>query len=267
MDNNITTTLKSIHDELIAQFAANEDTLLAKELEEFLNAIIYNAKWSEGSVQGLSGVLTNDLLKSIKESEDFNSFRKLFTESGKTTKTIGQRGEKAFSTYIYKIIESELKKIEGKLSEEIKKSFSPDAMQVGKKTTAIKVPLNIIGEKIKKGFKSYDDKYFRTYLRQGKNDLKVLDMTFEGKIKGNVTKLLGLTASIKNYKSFTVKLEQVNHEKAYLAIIPNLKQVDEKKARELYEGYYGSNPTLRADKEVTEHINHISKIYALTGYG
>jgi hypothetical protein len=89
------------------------------------------------------------------------------------------------------------------------------------------------------------------------------------------SKLLDLTASVKNSNDFLIKLETLNRKKAYFAIMKGIAgnnltgsgmEISDDEIEELYKFYFVNAPS-KQDEFVASHINHMSQIYALTGYG
>lgn len=271
MITNFTNQLDLIHKELLTEFeqGMEEDIQIAQELEQFLNYAIYNTgAWAETDVQTLSGLLTQELLENITNDQ---SLKNLFTTKGKNSRLRGKRGERAFAEVIMRILRQEIPQLEKSAASLASQLLSSNQhIIVGKQSTTIQLTDSVI-QAIQKyeqaSIKPIQDQlYYRTRYTSGKNDI---DTSILEIVKGwspQAQKLIGLTASVKNYNDFRVHLENLNAQKAYLAIVTQLKNITENEAQALYIKYYLSKE-IPADLTVTGHLQHLSMIYALTGFG
>lgn len=257
--------LDVIHTKLKNQFKVKEDAQLAKELELFFNYVVYqqDSDFNNSAFKILKGVLKEELLQQLRMNKSLIS---LFKNTDK--KNMGERGEEAFATLLEEILLANINELEDVAAKEMaKKLKNPHSIITGDTLTTVTIPEKMIKIVEKSQQKLIaDDEYMRFALRKGKTDIDTSSLSFNGAWSEQASKLIGLTASVKNYNDFEVKLENVNRKKAYLAIVPQLKRVSISTASQLYENYF-IKKTMPLDEMVMSHLEHVFQIYALTGYG
>lgn len=257
--------LDNIHKKLQTQFAVKEDVQLAKELELFFNYVVYqqDSDFDNNAFEILTKVLRKDLLDKLKTNSDLIE---LFTDTKK--EKIGERGEEAFATLLEEILLANINDLEEiAAAEMVKKLKDPKSIIKADDLATVTIPEKMV-ELVEKSQQKLvsDNSHMRFALRKGKTDIDTSSLSFEGAWSEQASKLIGLTASVKNYNNFEVKLENVNRRKAYLAVIPQLKRISTSAASQLYENYF-IKKTMPPDENVMLHLEHIFQIYALTGYG
>lgn len=264
--------LDAVHKSIFNDFELESDKQMAADLTYFFNWIIYDQEI--GSKDKLSFYMQSILKKNfIGKLKNDTNLRELFSGAGAQHQQ-GDNAEKGFAQLLDELILASVDGVQ-------RKAATSDSLIVGKKMTSVKIDLTKIPERYLESFKNNldrktrtlkqsNDKYYQFIGKQGKDDISTqgkYTFTIVAGLSGEAQRLLNLTASVKSYKEMEIHLERVNKLKAYSAIISDLKDVDEQTANLLYEDYYGNKPRKRKSKNVTEHLNHLISVYALTGKG
>ena len=208
------------------------------------------------------------------------SLRELFTTQNVSANKAGDLGEEGFAKLILKILENNLSELEESAAAMIQKELNnlgtkQSNIVVGAQQASVELSETMVKLVEKNQLKTIKDTkqtnkgladMTRLYFRSGKSDIDTSFLQGVAEWTPQAQKLIGLTASVKNYKDFLIKLEKLNVQKAYLAVVPSLKNISEDTAEKLYEAYYVSKKNA-LNEIVTAHLDHISSIYALTGYG
>ena len=259
--------LIEVHNKLVAQFQDNkQDIKTAEALEKFLNYVIYPEKNStfpqNKQDSDIAAVLTEEL--AIKLRKD-NKLKKLFTGENASDNisnlSKGDMGEEAFARALYKII----KNASQKRMPTMKKSLENVIIGNAQATVLIdgfrEEAEKEINKQLQAGKKISLSNYTQFGLRKGKVDIDMQELKITADLNSFAKELLNITASVKNYSNFSIHLEDLNRKKAIQAIMSE-------------NGEFFNNEdinnlltALSEDVEMQKHINHISYLYALTGYG
>lgn len=277
MAENLVMKLDDHHKKLQAQFKSNNsDKKLAKDLETFLNYVVYE-KDLPNKRNTLSGLMDQALIDDIRKDPRIIA---LFKGQIKGVSK-GVAGEQAFAAALLKIIQHKasaaspegMKKIEEQCAKAIQDAYNNQGVIIGGQMATIinevvheenkeEIQAELIKEK-----KGSIRKYTEWDAKMGKIDIDMTQIELEGNQSPLVKKLLKITASVKNYKDFRIKLESVNRKKAYLAIMntlyPNKTSAE---INSLFSDYYETK-TKHSVFDVDSHLGHMMSLYALTGYG
>lgn len=250
-ENSLSAALGRTHQAMINSLQVTQDKAVADRLENFYNRVIYNRNMTAASDE-IGTVLDQYLTEQLAE---------------KIRKSMGIQGTPKFT---WQTLESTLGTISQKM---INNVFSTkgrlSSAQVGTGQTYVPVLQNI-PEQYKEAFLQElsvvrDGENTRTYARMGKNDV-LITAELRPEMAQELQVLENLSLSIKNY-SGTIKLEAVNPLKGYLAIMQNYQDIlGDIDLVEAYMKYYKGGGG-EADPEVTQHLNHMLNVYALTGLG
>lgn len=257
-NNNVLNHLKNIHSRLELAFQdSQEDVELAKQLEDFLNYVVYN---KIPPVNTFDDFLTQEIADQLKENA---SLMRLFKT--KSSKRAGKKGEKAFAQAILEIVNlMQPNLITNKTETNLKKVI------VGEESATV-FAQNLssdMAEELKKLLKSKKSvrKYSSWDARAGKIDVDMSGVTCIGEPNELAKKLIAATASVKNYSSFNIGLEKVDRQKAYMAVISEIYPEMTKETLESSWEYYNFEH-LYENPEIENHLQHLINLYALTGYG
>lgn len=259
--------LIEIHNKLITQFQDNkQDVKTAEALEKFLNYVVYPEKNSifpqNEQDSDIAAVLTKEL--AIKLRKD-NKLKKLFT--GEDTNdnisnlSKGDMGEEAFARALYKIIKNTSQKRMPTMKKSLENVIIGNAQATVLVDGLIEETEKEINKQLQAGKKVSLSNYTQFGLRKGKIDIDMQELKITANLNDFAKELLNITASVKNYSNFSIHLEDLNRKKAMQAIMSE-------------NGEFFNNEdvdklliALSEDAEMQKHIDHISYLYALTGYG
>lgn len=269
---NITT----IHNNLAKKFKDNpQDRKDAKNLEEFLNYIVYNRVIKNNYGENPLEKWMNEETRSILQESSYIKKLKINYEEGKIgARQLGQYGEEGFSYLIANAI-SLLEKDKILEDSEIEKIIQQ--VIIGDvQATMISQPIfeKIVKnteEQIKDAEKKAYANLFRKYgvfaLKQGKIDINFAKLELIVKSNSFAERLSQMTASVKNYNKYTIHLEEVSLLKA----MQGYYYATNKRSANLKTNEFINNKylTFIANKveEDLPHIKHIVELYALTGMG
>lgn len=267
-NKSLDTKLDDFHKKMQRQFKAKaEDSQLAKDLEDFLNYVVYNREIVGEKSNDLQALMNNELIESFRNDP---IIIKLFQGKVRGVRK-GEAGERAFALSLLKIIQHNIssEKTKEVIALEMEKAIKDEGVIIGKQLATVISERNskaVLKEiQSKKSISKYTD--FKP--RQGKVDIDMGQANIDIDISPTslAAKLLNITATVKNYSSFSIHLEYVNSRKAYMAIVSELdKKYSSKAIDRMYKQYYETQE-LVSDHIVGTHLNHFMNIYALSGYG
>lgn len=250
--SRLQTAHKHLEDVLLQ--SSVEDAALAEKLEKFLNFVVYKKMPPSNT---FDTVLTRAMAEELQKD---TRLIHLFTMGGKG---VGKRGEKAFAEIILQIANLiDPKALKYSVSTSIKKaiignvSATVAAQEISQKH-AQQLSQKLKGKQSIREFTSWNAK-------QGKIDVDTSQVEIVGAPTGLAKQLLNMTASVKNYTSFRIHLENVDRNKAYLAI---MSETYPKLTKESLESLQFQFKNMENGEIVEEHLTHLIKLYALTGYG
>ena len=285
MPFDVTEQLEILHTDLKEKFAINEDVLIAESLQNFLNFVIYDSEFLINSSNNLmlNDLLTKELAMELRKDP---VIMRLGENEQLNANEAGSIGEEGFAAALERIIMSEIEKLEdaarqaviNKLKEiNYGSNGTKSIFIVGESMSTTKISNNLSQDiidiiKNKMNMTTTKEGIIRTYARQGKNDIDTSSFSMLAELLPKAQSLIGLTASVKNYKGFLIKLEKLNAFKAYFAIMDYLvsddqSKLDEQAVEEIFKQYYNNPSMLKSNPRITAHFNHFSYIYALTGIG
>lgn len=270
MSEDLVKNLLAIHNKLKNEFLnqASQDVGLARKLEDFLNYAIYNNHDAQQRLLGVSGALS---LAHADELKKDTRLKGLFMGEG-TSQELGNRGEKAFAAAIVKIVNTELKEHKLHIGDTIEK------MNIGSVSATIiadeiaqKHSQAILSALQSEKKSNIRHQYSSWNARQGKIDIdtsQAAGVEIISKLSPEAQSLLNMTLSVKNYRDWQIKLERVNKDKAYRAILSTLPGSTRESLENAYKDTYEIlKNRSRYGADIEAHLTHIAQLYALTGYG
>lgn len=235
---------------------SSADEALASKLEDFLNFVVYKKMPPSNE---FDSILTKEIAEELRKD---TRLLHLF----KSGEGVGVKGENAFAKAILKTVDL----IQPGLL--AKSNMTENLKQVVMGNVSATVFAQQLSQEEADGLQKQLDahksvrKYSLWDARQGKIDVDTSLVEIKGQPTPLAEQLLNITASIKNYSSFRVHLENVDRKKAYLAIMSEAyPEKQGKDLQALYTQYQVRQ--IGNDPVVESHIQHLINLYALTGYG
>ena len=284
MAENLLVKLGQIHRRLQKEFANDAATnrATAIELEKFLNYVIYGQSYTISSgkqtplQEQINNLVGNRGIELLRHHPEIQKLR-----AAGQAQSANQKGiiaENAVGRIMLQMLKETIsskdnqRKIDAKI--EALNSGSTDSVVVGHQMATIinnEVLTNYYNELQQNlGSTINIEEYFQWQRKQGKIDVNmgIIDIDIQAEESILVRELLNVTASVKNYAELTVKLENVNKEKAYTAIIAKLYPEGEAEANKaIYKSYRAKDKNSKNAQSIDLHMEHLANLYALTGFG
>lgn len=281
-NNNIIDKLNIVHQQLQNKFKyKSSEEKIARELEEFMNYIIYENNTLNNKNRFAQG-MTDELKNQLRETAPIKKLNIRTRDSIGRLRLSGAAGEEAVSFLVLQAIKN--MEQDESVKAEIEKIIQTNAnalvtgiMQASPVSrdvshAVLKKAREHVAVEGKKNLAYYfwNTTYGAFALKPGKIDIAAnqLLITSEINFSPQTLKMLQiLTASVKNYSSSRIHLETVNKKKSYQGIMATLyPSLPTKTVNKIYSDYYELRES-EYQPALNHHFLHVINLYALTGTG
>lgn len=266
--------LKKMHDILKKKFKKTKDLTDFKNLQEFLQFIVFDDEKNEiDNKNNPFAKFANQALKDeLRKSPYVQNLYKNFSFGVTTATKLGEYGEQGFSFLLAQAINILEKNGEIEKDENLKNTIEKIIIGKEEATMMPKKVLKKISDEVRlqgqsniKTFRGLFKKYGVFALKQGKIDIDMARFQFNVNQNQLAKKLSSLAVTVKNYSKDIIHLENVNVLKAYQACHYAITR--QRNVKEINKEYDEIFLPILKEYEVLHHMTHIVNLYALTGMG